>query len=271
MPIIISSSSISRQPFKWCIVILFVGIGYCGYAQKDSKTLIVDYDIVLNDTTAMDSAHWAYYNRLITNGYKSYQVNLSHMDTVLYNKNGGAHRLHEKPINIDSYFKDIKNKEVVCKRFIKFKKPIMVRDTLDLNYIIGSPEKEILGYQCKQLLVSFRGRDYEVYYTTELANYKDGPWKFTGAPGLILEVKSFDNAVTMMATCVQQSDQYEMKNIPDKWLKLPVKSYPEYVIEKYNGFEEIKAKFLAEDPRGGISIPYRFFEIHTPYFAHNHR
>lgn len=48
--------------------------------------------------------------------------------------------------------------------------------------------KEILGYKCKSAKCSFRGRDYTAYYTDEIP-VADGPWKFGGLPGFIMEVK----------------------------------------------------------------------------------
>ncbi len=46
----------------------------------------------------------------------------------------------------------------------------------------------ILGYICNAAKTTFRGRTYVAYYAPELP-YNDGPWKFGGLPGLILEVK----------------------------------------------------------------------------------
>lgn len=52
--------------------------------------------------------------------------------------------------------------------------------------------KEILGYKCKSATCSFRGRDYIAFYTDEIP-VADGPWKFGGLPGFIMEVRSTDN------------------------------------------------------------------------------
>lgn len=47
--------------------------------------------------------------------------------------------------------------------------------------------KEILGYKCKSATCKFRGRDYVAWYTDEIP-VADGPWKFGGLPGFIMEV-----------------------------------------------------------------------------------
>lgn len=59
--------------------------------------------------------------------------------------------------------------------------------------------KEILGYQCKSAKCSFRGRDYIAYYTDEIP-VADGPWKFGGLPGFIMEVRDTNNHYSF--TCV---------------------------------------------------------------------
>lgn len=52
--------------------------------------------------------------------------------------------------------------------------------------------KEILGYKCHRAECTFRGRDYIAYYTDEIP-VADGPWKFGGLPGFIMEVKDINN------------------------------------------------------------------------------
>ena len=47
--------------------------------------------------------------------------------------------------------------------------------------------KEILGYQCRRATCDFRGRKYIAWYSDEIP-VAEGPWKFGGLPGLIMEV-----------------------------------------------------------------------------------
>jgi len=50
----------------------------------------------------------------------------------------------------------------------------------------------ILGYNAQKATTSFRGRDYVAWFTMEIP-ISNGPWKFTGLPGLILNISDTQN------------------------------------------------------------------------------
>lgn len=49
-------------------------------------------------------------------------------------------------------------------------------------------KKDIIGFVCTKATCEFRGRNWTVWFTTELP-VSDGPWKFNGLPGLILKAE----------------------------------------------------------------------------------
>lgn len=70
---------------------------------------------------------------------------------------------------------------------------ILLKEPLNLfDWSLCKETKTILGYQCFKAICSFRGREYEAYFTRELP-FKAAPWKFHGLPGVILEVYSIDD------------------------------------------------------------------------------
>ncbi|GAK75044.1 conserved hypothetical protein [Nonlabens ulvanivorans] len=239
--------------------------------SKPNQTIIVDYDIVLNDTTDIESSQYAFRYQLNSNGIQSFQNLQSYIDTTLYDKDGFPHEFDSAPINKLNYFKDLSENKVIYGSAYNFRKSGKITDSLQFNFINGKATKTILGYECKQLIVSFRGRDYEVFYSTALSEYQDGPWKFANAPGLILAVKSFDNSVTMVANCIQYSQDIDIKSCPKSWDKRLALSYREFVEKRSSWRDNVKAKIRAEDPMSDISIPYRNFEIYHPYYVDNHR
>jgi GLPGLI family protein len=56
-----------------------------------------------------------------------------------------------------------------------------------LNWEITNERQRILSYNCKKATVSFRGRDYVAWFTSDIP-ISNGPWKFGGLPGLILKL-----------------------------------------------------------------------------------
>ena len=59
-------------------------------------------------------------------------------------------------------------------------------DLMDWKMSFGT--KEILGYPCFKAECDFRGRHWTAWFTMQIP-VKDGPWKFCGLPGLILQVE----------------------------------------------------------------------------------
>lgn len=50
----------------------------------------------------------------------------------------------------------------------------------------------VLGYTCQKATTTFRGRNYEAWFSPEVP-INDGPWKFYGLPGLIMQVNDSEN------------------------------------------------------------------------------
>lgn len=55
------------------------------------------------------------------------------------------------------------------------------------NWTFIDSTKVILGYHCQRAECNFRGRHYIAWYTLEIP-ISNGPWKFGGLPGMILEI-----------------------------------------------------------------------------------
>ncbi|WP_282038892.1 GLPGLI family protein [Saccharicrinis aurantiacus] len=55
------------------------------------------------------------------------------------------------------------------------------------NFVADS-DTTIAGYLCKKALTSYRGRNFEAWYTLEIP-FSKGPFKFNGLPGLIVKIK----------------------------------------------------------------------------------
>ena len=114
-------------------------------------------------------------NRKGQDGYK----NMGHF----VGENGGVW----KP---DVYKYNGSKRMTVMHRLGEDRLPIYLYDEpMDLmEWQMSVETKEILGYQCFKAECDFRGRHWTAWFTMQIP-MKDGPWKFGGLPGLILEVE----------------------------------------------------------------------------------
>ena len=60
------------------------------------------------------------------------------------------------------------------------------------EWILHEDTMMVLGYVCKRATTHYRGRDWEVYYTSEIPLNR-GPWKLWGLPGLITRATDADH------------------------------------------------------------------------------
>jgi len=66
------------------------------------------------------------------------------------------------------------------------------------NWVIEKDTRTILGHTAQKATTSFRGRDYEAWFAQDIP-IPDGPYKFHGLPGLILEISSKDGKYKYLA------------------------------------------------------------------------
>ena len=66
------------------------------------------------------------------------------------------------------------------------------KDKNIFNWQIETETKEIKGYKVQKAITNFAGRDYVAWFTPDVP-ISDGPYKFNGLPGLILEISDVEN------------------------------------------------------------------------------
>jgi len=113
----------------------------------------------------------------------------------------------------DKFYKDYKKNTITINEKI-INKDVLVMESLDLFVweIDNKKDSTILNQKCVRATTTFRGRDYEAYFSQELHPY-GGPWKFDGLPGIILAVKSLDNMLVIEPLkIVLNPNNFEIKN-----------------------------------------------------------
>ncbi len=118
----------------------------------------------------------------------------------------------------------------------------------EFKWILSNETKQINTYLANKAFTSFRGRDYEVWYTTEISN-KFGPWKFNGLPGLILEIKSKDNIIYIKAEKISALKKNDSISRPKEENNITFEKYVEIKEKEVNNLVE---KLRTKLPRGAI-------------------
>ncbi len=83
----------------------------------------------------------------------------------------------------------------------------LVKDIVKQDWTILEDKKQILNYNCQKAITTFRGRDYEAWFTIDIP-VQFGPWKLNGLPGAILFAidKTGDVAFTAIKISITQVD-----------------------------------------------------------------
>ncbi len=138
----------------------------------------------------------------------------------------------------------------------------LYEDELDIQWQILPERKQISGYSCQKAIADFRGRTWEAWFTNEIP-VSDGPWKFQGLPGLILEVTDSQNHFRFI--CVGLSrEKVPIKKWKWNYEKTTREKANEYLIRCHERVYE-----CAQNLGVSIRIPGRTLEeakkISTPY------
>jgi GLPGLI family protein len=83
-------------------------------------------------------------------------------------------------------FKDLKKSELIFSETVD-KTIFGYKESIEMKWKLSKEKKTILTYECYKAQTTFRGRNYTAWYTKDIP-ISDGPYKFAGLPGLILEV-----------------------------------------------------------------------------------
>lgn len=102
-----------------------------------------------------------------------------------------------------SIYKDYQENQLVLAEKVFQYELKYKQDLKQINWEILPETKEIIGFKVQKATGSFAGRDYIAWFASELP-FLDGPYKFNGLPGLILEISDLQNQYHFTLTGFQE-------------------------------------------------------------------
>lgn len=109
------------------------------------------------------------------------------------------------------------------------------------QWTILDDTKTIEGYECRKAICNFRGRDYVAWFTPEIP-VSEGPWKFSGLPGLILDVADTEGHYSFAIKGIRQVKEVPINFAGHNYQKVDRKK-----------FLQIREKFET-DPIGYLAL-----------------
>jgi Protein of unknown function (Porph_ging). len=85
-------------------------------------------------------------------------------------------------------YKDYTKEKIIITDYISAAAFLYEDELKPQDWIIKEDTTTILGYSCQKAICSFRGRDWEAWFTSEIP-ISEGPYKFYGLPGLIMKLE----------------------------------------------------------------------------------
>lgn len=82
-----------------------------------------------------------------------------------------------------------------------------VKEQRALIWKISDEKRNLMGYNTQKATATFGGRQWTAWFTAEIP-ISDGPYKFHGLPGLILEVSDHTNTHTFSIVSIQKNKSH---------------------------------------------------------------
>lgn len=164
------------------------------YTVLDTAKLIVTYNVtMINDIKNGTKEHDIQVLQIGDKYAKSYSKLQYDGDSIYYSyiKKGArsAPWLQENVPPVEVYKNYLTKKISVSHRLFGVKSVYFYTEDypVKIDWKLTGDKKKIHNYNCQKAVGTFRGRTYEAWFTPEIP-IKEGPYKFGGLPGLILEI-----------------------------------------------------------------------------------
>lgn len=171
----------------------------------------------------------------------------------IFQKDGLVEAILKDPEGMQIYKnlpqKQMKMRELAMLEMYVSEEPKMPK----FKWKITGNKRKIGEYECQEATTSFRGRDWSVWFTTAIP-VSDGPWKFYGLPGLIIEAEDSKKDFAFRLTSIEypcESCTAEMLKFSEKGKKV---DFATYIKADDIEFEKARQKAIAEQRSKGAEV-----------------
>lgn len=199
---------------KFNLALLVTFVFFCNLkAQEKNVSFSIEYKYSLNQS---EFTQFYQARSLLTFNKTSSLYEIDHTNSFkesFSKQNGEGQLTYSLKAKENEYvYKDFIQNEIYYSNLISMQK-FNIKDSLSqLKWTLNNKHKEILGYTCQEATALFGGRFYIAYFTTDIP-VPNGPWRFHGLPGVILEIYSIDKIFKIEATAIQvKNEKLEIVN-----------------------------------------------------------
>jgi len=224
------------------------------YGQDVANTIKVNYSEITDFGILAETN-----STLKVNNFKSVytreSLNYNNIDKEVTEKKYSDTLIEKKQV-LEVFYSNWTEKTIFLKDN-SLKSNILVQDSIINIYWdidTSSTNEPLLGYKCNKATGRFRGRNYTVWFTTEIP-VKFGPWKLHGLPGLVLKVKDNLNQIHIQATEIVISKAEKIENIAMDDFEEIITVKDHLLLKKENEGEflnEVMSRVQSTMPRGSV-------------------
>lgn len=199
--------------------------------QEFDRSLLKQTSVKLEETL-INSENKRYYYELIVNKSNS---NFMEIERINNEQNRGI-SFGLSSIVSSNIYKDFDSNELFENS--KMKPKLYIKDSIQtFSWILSKDESTILGYKVRKATYTNPKQKVEAWYSTDLP-FCDGPSRFNGLPGLILQVKfasSFSNVTISAIDIKPYTGKIELPNKSKKVTKEEYNQEIEKSMGKFGG------------------------------------
>lgn len=227
--------------------------------SAQNQRYIYEYKIIKDSTDRNNVRNEMMFLDTSKEGSRYYSYTAHHSDSLMF-VNMEQQLKATGMINVTSDMKKESERYSVSKTYPGYKVSLHNRVGMDnynvsedrkLNWKITSDKQKIGNWNTQKATLDFAGRQWTAWFTTEIP-LQDGPYKFSGLPGLIVKIedKSQSHILELRGIKTITEADYMARSKPKNEISLTLKQYQKIITD----YENDPTKGLKQASMGNITM-----------------